>query len=130
MGVDDHDGSTEGMRRLLRELEQDRPVPLPLEVVADADQAEARLRGIDEVDAHGADDLAVAHEEMRKMTGLELVRVVLVVGVPRQQRREDRITTDGVIGDPIIGRLRRPQRVAIAGIGHVSSCRIRSRLPV
>ena len=104
MGVDDHHGSAEGMRRLLRELEQDRAVPLPLEVVADADQAEARLRGIDEVDAHGTDDLAVAHEEMRKMTGLELVRVVLVVGVPRQQRREDRITADGVIGDHCGGR--------------------------
>ena len=104
-------------------------MPLPLEIVADADRRR-RACGIDEVDAHGTDDLAIAHEEVRKMTGLELVRVVLIVGVPRQQRREDRITTDGVIGDPIIGRLRRSQRVTIAGIGHGSSCRIRSRLPV
>ena len=53
---------------------------------------------VDEVDAHGADDLAVAHEQMGNMTGLEFVGVVFVVGLPRQQGREDRITTDGVIG--------------------------------
>ena len=44
MRVDDHDRPAEGMRRLLRELEQDRAVSLALEIVADADQAQARLR--------------------------------------------------------------------------------------
>ena len=115
---------------LLRELEQDRAVSLALEIVADADQAQARLRVVDEVDAHGADDLAVAHEQMGNMTGLEFVGVVFVVGLPRQQGREDRITTDGVIGAPVRGRLRRPQRVALERISHGRSCRNRSRLPV
>ena len=76
---------------------------LALEIVADTDQAQARLRVVDEVDAHGADDLAVVHEQVGNMTGLEFVRIVFVVGLPRQQGREDRITTDGVIGAPVRG---------------------------
>ena len=39
MGIDDDLGAAEGTRRLLRELEKNGAVALPLQVVADADLA-------------------------------------------------------------------------------------------
>ena len=56
---------------------------------------------VDEVDAHRAYDLAVADEHVRKMAGLEFVRVVLVIGLARQQSGEDRVPANGVIGLPL-----------------------------
>src|SRR5713101_2612958 len=120
MGIDDDLGAAEGTRRLLRELEKNGAVALPLQVAADADEAKARLRGVDEVDAHGADDLAVAQEHMRETAGLEFVRVALVVGLSRQQGRKNRIPADCMIGGPLLPRMRAPQDIAIDGIRHLA----------
>ena len=85
MRVDDDDRPAECARGVLREPEQGGTVPSPLHIASDADQAQPRMRMVDEVDAHSSDDLAVTHQQMRKMTGLEFVRVMFVVVLQRQQ---------------------------------------------
>ena len=80
----------------------------------------------DEVDAHRPYDLAVADEHVRKMMVLEFIRVVLVIGLTRQQSGENRVPANGVIGAPLLRRLYRPQRITRERISHRRSCRIRS----
>jgi len=77
-------------------------VALALEIAADGDEAKTCLGGADEVDAHRAYDLAVADEHVRKMAALEFIRVVLVIGLARQQSGEDRVPANGVIGLPFV----------------------------
>jgi len=127
VGVDDDLGPAEGARGLFREPEQNAAVALPLEVAADGDEAKACLDVADEVDAHGAYDLAVAHEHVRKMAALEFIWVVLVVGVARQQRGEDRVPADGMIGRPF-ARWSHGLK-SITREVHLRLSRTRSRLP-
>jgi hypothetical protein len=130
MGVDDDLGPAEGARCSLRKIEENRAEALPLRIPADADEAKAGLRLVDEIDAHRAHDLAIADEHMREIAGLEFVRVAFVVGLPRQQRSKDRVPADRMIGDPLLRRLYGPQRIALTGIGHLGQSLSRSRLPV
>ena len=118
MGIDDDLAAAEGMRRCFREPEQNRPVPPPLQVRPDADQAQTRLHVVDEVDAYGADHFAVADQYMRQMAGLELIAVVLVIGLIRQQGGEDRVAPDRVVDAPLPRRSYGLQRVVLAGVGH------------
>ena len=104
MGVDDDLRPAVRPHRFLRQLEQNGAEALPLQVAADADQAEPRLGRVDEVDAHRAHDLAVADEHMGEVPGLELIGIAFVISLPRQQRRKDRIPADRVIGDPLMRR--------------------------
>src|SRR5262249_24206109 len=55
----------------------------------------------------------VADEHVRKMAMLEFVRVVLVIGLARQQSAEDRIPANGGIGAPFLRQSRRPQRATL-----------------
>src|SRR5262249_61753531 len=102
MGIDDDLAAAEGMRRCFREPEQNRPVPPPLQVRPDADQAQTRLHVVDEVDAYGADHFAVADQHMRQMAGLELIAVVLVIGLTRQQSAQDPAPPDPVTRAPLL----------------------------
>src|SRR5215813_2115538 len=118
VGVDDDLGPAEGARGLFREAQQNAAVALALEIAADGDEAKACLGVADEVDAHRSYDLAVADEHMRKMAALEFIRVVLVIGLARQQCAEDRVPANGVIGAPLQRRLYRPQRITLERISH------------
>ena len=110
---------------MFREAQQNAAVALALEIAADGDEAKACLGVADEVDAHRPYDLAVADEHMRKMAALEFIRVVLVIGLARQQCGEDRIPANSVIGAPLQRRLHRPQRITLERIGHRRLRRIR-----
>jgi len=103
---------------LFREPEQNAAVALALEIAADGDEAKACLGVADEVDAHRAYDLAVADEHVGTMAALEFIRVVLVIGLARQQSGEDRVPANGVIGAPLLRRSRRPQRVTLERMIH------------
>ena len=130
VGIDDDLGPAEAARGLFREPEQNAAVALPLQIAADGDEAKACLGLADEVDAHPAYDLAVADEHVRKMAMLEFVRVVLVIGLARQQSAEDRIPANGMIGAPLLRQSRRPQRVTLERMIHRCPCQIPLRLSV
>src|SRR5262249_36494791 len=108
--------------------EQNSAVALPLQIAADCDEAKACLGLADEIDAHRAYDLAVADEHVRKMAMLEFVRVVLVIGLVRQQSAEDRIPANGMIGAPFLRLSRRPQCVMLDRMIHRCRCQIPLRL--
>src|SRR5262249_18316747 len=110
------------------EPEQNAGVALPLQIAADGDEAKACLGLADEIDAHRAYDLAVADEHVRKMAMLEFVRVVLVIGLVRQQSAEDRIPANGMIGAPFLRLWRRPQCVMLERMIHRCRCQIPLRL--
>ena len=97
-------------------------------IAADRDEPKACLGLADEIDAHRAYDFTIADERVRKMAMLEFVRVVLVIGLARQQRAEDRIPVNGMINAPLLRRSHRPQRVMLERMIHRCPCRIHSRL--
>ena len=74
-----------------------------LQIRTDADQAQPSLRVVDEVDPHRPHHVAVVQQHVREVAGLVLVRVALVVGLAGQQRDEDRIPADRMIGGPVGG---------------------------
>jgi hypothetical protein len=108
MGVDDDLCPAQDAHHVFSEPEQNGAVALALQVVADADQAQPRLRRVDEVDAHRTHDLAVTGQHVGEVAGLELVGIAFVVGLSRQQGRKNRIAADRVIGDPLPWRLHGP----------------------
>jgi hypothetical protein len=130
VGIDDDLGPAEAARGLFREPEQNAAVALPLQIAADGDEAKACLGLADEVDAHRAYDLAVADEHVRKVAMLEFVRVVLLIGLARQQSAEDRVPANGMIGAPLLRQSRRPQRVTLERMIHRCPCQIPLRLSV
>ena len=130
MGVDDDLGPAEGARGLLGESQEHGSVTLALEVAANGDEAKAGLHRVDQIDAHGAYDLAIANQHMREMAWLEFVRVVLVVGLPWQQAHKDRIPADGVIAAPLLRRSHRSQRITLERIAHGARVELAPRLPL
>ena len=91
---------------------------LPLDIRPDADETKACRPLVNEIDPHCAQDLAVAQQQMRKMTGRELVRVVFVISVVRQQGGKDRAAPDGMIRGPFSRRSHGPQTIALKDVGH------------
>jgi len=75
-------------------------MPLPLDIRPDADETKACRLLVNEIDPHCAQGLAVVQQQMRKMTGRELVRAVFVISFARQQGGENRVAPDGVICGP------------------------------
>jgi hypothetical protein len=103
MRVDDDVGSAEGVRRPFGERQQHRAMAAALQILADADQAQARLSLVDQVDPHRSHHVAVVQQHVRKAAGPVLVRIALVIGLAGQQRGKDRIPADRMIGGPLGG---------------------------
>jgi len=116
--VDDDLGSAESTRGFFRKFEQGATMALPLDIRPDADETKACRSLVNEIDPHCAQDLAVAQQQMRKMTGRELVRVVFVISVVRQQGGKDRAAPDGMIRGPFSRRSHGPQTIALKDVGH------------
>jgi hypothetical protein len=65
---------------LLRQLQKNGAVALPLQVPPAAYEAKAGLYVVDEGRcAHGAGDLVVADQDMGELAGREFARVVLII---------------------------------------------------
>ena len=75
---------------------------ISLEAFSDRNKTKACLFGVNEIDTHRSYGLIVSKKKIRKVARLELVLVLLVVGVARQQSVENRIAADGMIGTPIL----------------------------
>ena len=104
MGINDDLVPAEAARGVFREPQQNAAVALPLQIPADRDEPKACLGLADEVDAYRSYDFTVADERVRKVAMLEFVRVVLVIGLARQQSAEDRIPANGMINAPLLRR--------------------------
>ena len=94
MCVDDDLGSAESTCGFFRKFEQGAAMALPLHIRPDADETKACRSLVNEIDPNCAQDLAVAQQQMRKMTGRELARAVFVIRFVRQQGGEDRVARD------------------------------------
>jgi hypothetical protein len=98
VGVDDDLGFAEKARGIFRKPEQDAAVAMPLEIAPDAHQAKACSALPNEIDAHHAHDFPVAQQHVRKVAGRDLVAVVFVVGLARQQGGENCLPPNRMIG--------------------------------
>jgi hypothetical protein len=118
MCVDDYLGSAESTRGFFRKSEQDATVASPLEIAPDGDKAETSLFLADKVDAHRSHDFVVAQEHVRTVIRREFARILLAIGLARQQGGENRVTADGVIGGPFPWRSRGPEGIALENCGN------------
>jgi len=117
--VDDDLGLAAGSRGFFRKFEQGVAMALPLDIGPDADQTQGCRALANEIDPHCAQDFAVAQQQVRKMAGRELVRVVFVINLVRQQAREDRVPPDRVISGLFSRRTHGRQTIALKGVGHL-----------
>lgn len=108
MGIDDDLGFAKPACGVLREPEQDAAVPLPLEIAPDAHEAKPCSVWPNEIDAHHAHDVPVVQQHVRKVARRDLVGVGFIVGLAGQERSENRLPPNRMIGRPSLRRSHGP----------------------
>jgi hypothetical protein len=121
MGIDHDFRSATGSGHLFRKLEKNRSVAISLEIFADRNEPKTRLLGANEIDAYSSYRFIIAEQKVRKVGRLELVFVMLVVGLSRKQKVEDRLAANGMVRLPFLRGSNRPQRITFARVGHPSN---------
>ena len=102
MGIDYDFRSATGSGHLFRKLKKNRSMAISLEIFADRNEPKSRLLGANEIDAYSSYRFIIAEQKMRKVGRLELVFVMLVVGLSRKQKVEDRLAANGMVRLPFL----------------------------
>ena len=102
MGIDYYFRSVTGSGHLFRELEKNGSMTISLEIFADRNEPKTRLLGVNEIDAYSSYRFVITEQKVRKVGSLELVFVMLVVGLSRKQKVEDRLAANGMVRLPFL----------------------------